>query len=288
MIRTRHFVRSSQRGFTLIELMLVCAILLIVLAPIFGSIEKMAKRSQTEEVKVDISQETREFVDEFERDIHQAGYPNCRMTYTGGGTACTAAAQYNNAALAAGLVSVASTRVIFEGDVDGDGVVDSVQYRIVDSAGNYPPTGTCPCTIQRSQLPKVANDPVTGQTAPTWSQELQWVVNSGVPTGNPPAAYGGGLNISGTTAWGATNTAYYASVTTFKDFPVFTAYDQTGTPIALPIDIHSANSTNLPLIRSLRLTINVLANQTTGVDLDTKARPVETLVGTGRLVNNTF
>lgn len=285
MIRSAQFVRRSQRGFTMIELMLVAAILLIVLTPIFNSISQMAKRSQTEEVKVDISQEAREFVDEFERDLHQAGYPNCRMFYTGGGTACTLAAQYNKGALASGLVSVSSTRIIFEGDVDGDGVVDSVQYEIVDSAGTYPPTGSCPCTIRRSQVAKVdGTDPLAQATA--WSQELQYVVNSGAPAGQ--TVYGGGLAISGSTAWGATNSAYYASTTTFKDFPVFTAYDQTGAIIALPVDIHSANSANLPLIRSLRLTINILANQTTGTDLDSKARPVETLVGTGRLVNNTF
>lgn len=284
MIKNRHFVRSPQSGFTLVELMVVAAILLIVLAPIFNSIALMAKRSQTEEVKVDISQETREFVDEFERDIHQAGFPNCRMFYTG--NACTSNASYTSAAIAAGLVSVSSTRIIFEGDVDGDGVVDSIQYRIVDSSGNYPPTGTCPCTIQRSQVVKVAGTSPLNQ-ATTFSQELQNVVNSGQPAGG--AVYGNGLNISGSTAWGATNTAYYASIATVKDFPVFTAYLQDGTSQALPLDISTASGqSTLPLIRSIRITINVLANQTTGTDLDSKARPFETLVGTGRLVNNTF
>jgi hypothetical protein len=39
-------------------------------------------------------------------------------------------------------------------------------------------------------------------------------------------------------------------------------------------------------VKSIRLTINLLANATTGVDLQTKTRPVTTLVGNARLVNN--
>jgi hypothetical protein len=36
----------------------------------------------------------------------------------------------------------------------------------------------------------------------------------------------------------------------------------------------------------VRLTINLLANATTGADLQTKVRPVTTMVGNARLVNN--
>lgn len=274
--------RASQRGYSLVELLIVSAILMIVLAPIFGSIEQLTKRSQAEGVKVDLSQQAREFVDQFERDLHQAGYPNCRMFSTGS----NCPAQYNNAAIAAGLVWVSNTEIVFEGDVDGDGVVDTVWYRLVDSAGNYPPTGSCPCTIQRSQMAKVNGTAPLSQ--PTmFSQELQNVVNSGVPGGT--AVYGGGLPIAGNTAWGESDTAYYAAVTTFKDFPVFTAYDQSGNVIPLPQDITTlTGQQTLPTIRSVRLTLNLLANQVIGTDMETRTRPVETLVGDGRLVNDTF
>jgi prepilin-type N-terminal cleavage/methylation domain-containing protein len=273
---------ASQRGYSLVELLIVSAILLLVLAPIFGSIEQLTKRSQAEGVKVDLSQQAREFVDQFERDIHQAGYPNCRMFNTGS----NCPAQYNNAAIAAGLVSVSNTQIVFEGDVDGDGTVDTVWYRLVDSAGNYPPTGSCPCTIQRSQVAKVnGTAPLSQPTA--FSQELQNVVNSGVPGGT--AVYGGGLPIAGNTDWGESNTAYYAAVPTFKDFPVFTVYDQSGDVIPLPQDITTlAGQQTLPKIRSVRLTLNLLADQVTGTDMDSRTRPVETLVGDGRLVNDTF
>jgi hypothetical protein len=118
------------------------------------------------------------------------------------------------------------------------------------------------------------------------------VVNSGVPGGGNQ--YGGGLPITGNTKWGATNTAYYAALTTFKDYPVFQAYDQSGTIVTLPRDLTvSADSqlltcaiSSITCIKSIRLTINLLANATTGTDLQTNVRPVTTMVGTARLVNN--
>ena len=188
----------------------MAAVLLVVLGGVVSYITTALQRSKSEEIKVDLTQEGRSFVDEFERDIHQSGYPNCRMfNFTGS----TCSSHFGDSALAAGLVSVSSTQIIFEGDVDGDGVVDSVRYQLVDSAGNSPPTGTCPCTMQRSQLAKITGNPATGQSAPIWSQELQGVVNSGSPAGG--ALYGGGLPIAGNVLFGSgsiTNTAYYAAV----------------------------------------------------------------------------
>ncbi len=291
----------SQAGFSLLELVIVCAILTIVLASVFNGVNLVTQRSQAEQTKVDLTQEGREFVDEFERDLHQAGYPNCRMVAAPGAlnncpADVTNPTVWTNSTVAAGLAYLSNTQIIFEGDVDGNGTVDSVQYRLVDSAGNSPPTGTCPCYIQRSQQPKDGlNDPLSQPTS--WSQELQNVVNSGVPgvdaSGNP-LPYGGGLNISGNTAWGASNTSYYAAISSFKDFPVFQAYDQFGNIVQLPQSIDNAagsailncGTTSTNCVKSIRLTINLLAPAATGVDMRTRVRPVMTLVGTARLVNN--
>jgi type II secretory pathway pseudopilin PulG len=286
----------SEKGFSLIELVIVCGVLTILLWGVFDGVSVATQRSYAEITKVDLTQEGREFIDEFERDLHQAGYPNCRIVSTAGVANNCPADNSNpnvaqNSAVAVGLVSVSNTQLIFEGDVDGDGLVDTVRYRLVDSAGNYPPTGTCPCTIQRSQMQKVNGTLPLAQPS-TFSQELQNVVNSGVPAAGLP--YGGGLLIAGNTAWGATNTAYYAAIISFKDYPVFQAYDQNGLIVQLPQDISTPAGTQIltcsvssvSCVKSIRITINLLANATTGVDLKTNTRPVTTLVGDARLVNN--
>jgi prepilin-type N-terminal cleavage/methylation domain-containing protein len=289
-----------QAGFSLVEMVIVCAILTIVLASIFGGVNTVIQRSQAEQVKVDLVQEGREFIDEFERDLHQAGYPNCRMIQANvGGINYTCPAdgtnanEANSSSVAAGLVYLSNTKVIFEGDVDGNGTVDSIQYALVDSAGNDPPTGTCPCYIRRSQVAKAnATSPLS--QPPNWSQELQNIVNSGQPTGQN--AYGGGLSISGSTTWGQTNSAFYAAVTSFKDYPVFQAYDQNGSIIQINPFLDISTSTNSLIlncaptstncVKTIRITINLLGDATTGVDMQTHTRPVTTLVGDARLVNN--
>jgi len=295
MKSSRRTSLQSHAGFSLLEMVIVCAILMIVLAAIFGGVNTVIQRSQAEQVKVDLVQEGREFIDEFERDLHQAGYPNCRMVSIGGNN-CPAdnnTTEGNSSNVAAGLVYLSSTKVIFEGDVDGDGNVDSVQYVLVDSAGIDPPSGNCPCFIKRSQITKVDGTRSLWQT-PVFTQELQNIVNSGQPTGINP--YGGGLSISGNTAWGATNTAYYAAIASFKDYPVFQAYDQLGTIIQINPALDNSTSTNSLIlncqptsancVKTIRITINLLGDAATGVDLQTRVRPVTTLVGDARLVNN--
>src|SRR6202140_5149175 len=155
---------ALQAGFSLLEMVFVVAILTIVMAAVFSGVNTAVQRSQAEQVKVDLVQEGREFIDEFERDLHQAGYPNCHMiqahvsgtNYTCPADLVTTADQNEaeSSSVAVGIAYLSNTKIIFEGDVDGNGSVDSVQYVLVDSAGNDPPSGTCPCYIRRSQVVK--------------------------------------------------------------------------------------------------------------------------------------
>src|ERR1700691_5667971 len=114
---------SRQAGFSLIELAIVCTVLAILMVSIFSRIQLTINRSQAEQTKVDLTQQGRDFVDEFERDLHQAGYPNCRLVATAGvATNCpvdnTNPTGASNSGVAVGLVSVSNTQVVFEGDVD--------------------------------------------------------------------------------------------------------------------------------------------------------------------------
>ncbi len=151
---------SRQRGFSLIELMIVCAILVIVLGVIFRQITVIQMRSRAEQTKLDMTQQARESLDQMVRDIHQSGYPSMRM-----GTQALIGVKptYNYISLgyAAGLILINSTppELRFEGDVDGSGTISNVRYRYVTTS---PESSHCPC-IERSQKPKVSADLVTGQ-----------------------------------------------------------------------------------------------------------------------------
>jgi type II secretory pathway pseudopilin PulG len=163
----------------MIELMLVIAILGIIVGGLFSQMEQAQQRAYAERIKVDNMQEARDFVDQFFRDINEIGYPNVRMmdvTSASWSPVLSTPASYawNNAyandnRMAIGLVKIDNTAIQFEADTNGDGNVQSVQYKI---NGN----GTCTLCLQRSQVDKVAGNPLTGQT-PNWGTEVNDALN---------------------------------------------------------------------------------------------------------------
>jgi prepilin-type N-terminal cleavage/methylation domain-containing protein len=143
-----------QRGFTLMELLLVVLLLSIIVGAVFSQIDRAQVRYKVEDQKVDLTQQEREFIDQFTRDLHQAGFPSASML----GGAATA----NQVAL--GLISISGNDLVMEGDVDGDGVVERVEYSYFDGSG-WPGPGPnpCPC-IRRSSMPKGSAGPATNFT----------------------------------------------------------------------------------------------------------------------------
>ena len=161
---------ERQRGFSLLELMVTLAILSIVMAIVVEGITTMQARNAVETNKLDLTQETREFMDQIVNDIHQAGFPGLNMfdpstliPAVGGNPICT---QNNN--VACGLKSLSSTEIQFEGDVDGTGV------SFVDIKLNTP-AGGCPCTIQRGTVAKP-------NTTPPYYTQVSNVMNTTVFT----------------------------------------------------------------------------------------------------------
>lgn len=145
---------SRQRGFTLIELLMVVLLLSIVVGAVFSQIDRAQVRYRVEDQKVDLTQQEREFIDQFTRDLHEAGYPSALMY---GGTATA-----NQIAL--GVTTLTSNDIVVEGDVDGDGGVDVVEYSYFDGSGwTSSAPNPCPC-IRRSQLSKGAGGPATTYT----------------------------------------------------------------------------------------------------------------------------
>jgi type II secretory pathway pseudopilin PulG len=160
----------------MVELMAVMLILGIVTSGIFTQIDIAQQRAFSEQVKLDNFQEARDFVDQFFRDVNQIGYPNSRMIDTSVVWApVLAPTLINDNRLAIGLVKIDAREIRFEGDMNGDGVVQSIIYMVNGS-------GTCAQCLQRSQVDKVIGDPLTGQAAPNWGTETNDVINNPIFT----------------------------------------------------------------------------------------------------------
>lgn len=116
-------------------------------------------------MRLDIFQESRDFVDQFVRDAHEAGYPSAPMFDTTSWPTSVASPVYADSRLAAGIVLMGPSEIKFEGDVEGNGRVDVVDYKLVATGNN------CPC-LQRAAVDKASGTAV-------FSNEVQNVQNAG-------------------------------------------------------------------------------------------------------------
>jgi prepilin-type N-terminal cleavage/methylation domain-containing protein len=182
--------RRNEGGHTLIELLVALGVLGLVTAGVFGQLNTAAQRIYTEQVKVDNFDQARDFVDQFFRDINQIGYPNGRIvSFLPMNNLPVAQADPR---VAVGLVKISPTSIWFEGDINGTGVVQEVQYQINGS-------NTCALCLQRSAVPKIAGNPLTGQSPADWGTEVNDLITPIIFTYfdvngtqiTPPAAPGG-------------------------------------------------------------------------------------------------
>jgi len=264
----------GARGFTLLELMVSMVVLLLVVGSIFAGLRQLQMSGAAEENKLDITQTSREFMDQIIRDLHQAGFPSSKM-YTKS-IYPSATNMGTHAGTAVGLVYFSPTEIRFEGDMDSNGSVESIRYRI-----NSGPGGTCPCTIERSQKPKIAASPVSGQSAPEWNVALDNVINSG-----------GAYTIAGTTTvqiagGGSSSVSNDTLYTTYKAAPVFQAFDRFGTDISGTYSIPdpwpgTGGSPTIYLVRTIKVNVNMLSRH---ADKQTGMRQVITMTSSARINN---
>lgn len=170
----RSIVRTNAKsraiaGFTLMEMLVSLAILITVTGAVFEQINSMQRKSASEAVNVDLTQQSRDFVNQTVRDLHMAGYPRPSM--------------YSNplahpSLVANGLVRVSPTEILMEGDVNNDGSVDSVDISYMASDPNDP---NCPC-IRRSAQPKIDADSFS-QPTNLFYTETQQVFPPGTAAG---------------------------------------------------------------------------------------------------------
>ena len=160
--------RNAQAGFSLLELVISILVLVIVMGAIFHQVNNIQKTTTTESAKLDLTDQNRQFVDQFSRDVHMSGYPAPKIysNYQG----------LTDIGAASGLVFVSTTDLIFEGDVYGNGTIFRVEYKYFPSD---PADPNCPC-IRRSVTAKTTADPLTGYPTPVYYTEVQNVID---PTG---------------------------------------------------------------------------------------------------------
>jgi prepilin-type N-terminal cleavage/methylation domain-containing protein len=239
---------KGSLGFSLIEMLIAVAIVSAVMAVVMRGIIQMQQRSNTESTTVDVSQQTRDFIDQMVRDIHNVGYPPPQGL--NGAPVCTA-----NAAVSCGVISYTPTQIIYEGDLDGSGTVYRVYVQL-----QVGPGGTCPCTLQRGAVRK--SDALAG-TVPTYFTEVNGVLNSGNGLGGATYA----ISLPGP-----------GSYTSYGTADVFDAYDVAGGAVGTCTTISACSS-----IHSVQITANIAPNYG---DLATKMYRVFSITSKARMNNN--
>jgi prepilin-type N-terminal cleavage/methylation domain-containing protein len=179
---------ASHRGFSLIELLVVVAIITIVMAAILTQVDQIQQRATAEQGRVDDFQQARDFMAQVVREARQMGYPNVLNFDTNVATSGTcgsvsspitvtawATPLMNDCRIAVGLIKLTNTELDFSGDVDGTGIVSIVSYKLNGD-------GSCAACMERAQVAKAnAQNPLTqvnGIPASSYVQEVQNVLTT--------------------------------------------------------------------------------------------------------------
>jgi type II secretory pathway pseudopilin PulG len=233
------------------ELMIVVAVMSAVFAVASEATYLFVQRGSAENQKVDSVQSARDFMDQVNRDIHDAGYPPLTVAANGANT-CV-----GNANISCGITFYSPLKVQYEGDLDGTGTVYQVTLQIVPNAA-----GSCPCILQRGVVTKTA---ALAGTVPTYYTEVNGLLNSGQWNGA-----------------GAFPVALGANYATYATTDVFNGYFNDATPVNVSCLSAFACVNSATPIRELQVTANVAPNF---ADVQTHVYPVFSITTKARLSN---
>ena len=115
----------SKRGFSLLEMLIVLAIFTFIVGGIFNNLSQSQIRYQFEQEVAEVQQSARNAIDIMEREIKLAGFP--KASYYDSAQNWTSA---NSNRVAAGFITITATNMVFEADVEEDGIVERVDYNL--------------------------------------------------------------------------------------------------------------------------------------------------------------
>lgn len=187
---------SEEKGFSLMEVMVSMAVMLIITASVFQLLSQTQARSVATATIAETTAMTRESVSLLVQELRLAGYPAPNSYPSGLGLT-----DLNSQFVAGGITATTPYAVMFEADTDNDGVVQVFNYQLQIPAGGA--VGGCAGlpvnanltapALMRSELPKPVGG---GAAAPVFELYLGNVMNCtlGVPIFTfcaPPGGAGG-------------------------------------------------------------------------------------------------
>ncbi len=135
--------QGSTRGFSLVELLVTTFVMTIVLGSVLALSNQGQARHEFEQDLLAVQQSAREVCDQMYRDIRMAGYPQQKLY-----AASLNWTASNSNKIASGFTTIVTNNLVFQGDIDNDGIVEVVEYSLA---------GT---TLRRSEVEKNSNGTV--------------------------------------------------------------------------------------------------------------------------------
>jgi type IV pilus assembly protein PilW len=140
---------QAKRGFSLLEMLIVLAVFTFIVGGIFNNLSQSQVRYQFEQEVAEVQQSARNAIDIMEREIKLAGFP--KASYYDSAQNWTSA---NSNKVAAGFVTINASNLVFEADVEEDGVVERVDYNLTSgtlsrSAEDKQAGGGAPAAVYR-------------------------------------------------------------------------------------------------------------------------------------------
>ena len=155
---------NTRKGFSLVEMMMVVLILAILVGAMFRQIDRAQTRYSVETRKLDLTQQNRDLIDQFTRDLHQAGYPS-PVTYGN-------RLDLSSNRTAVGIWSISQKDLTMEADVDGSGVME-IAYHYDPTVGG---PNNCPCIMRASSAKIDGTMPWAQMPNPVYYTQVQRVV----------------------------------------------------------------------------------------------------------------